>query len=81
MAVSSVGVRLADDFDALPLFAAPPINGPTQVRVCGRVCRQEGGRCEGLVVAVPGGGGGLLLRRWLVVDGGVVEDEALFVCL
>ena len=31
MAVSSVGVRLADDFDALPLFDAPPLNGPTQV--------------------------------------------------
>ena len=31
MAVSSVGVQLADDFDTLPLFASPPINGPTQV--------------------------------------------------
>ncbi|CAM9939967.1 unnamed protein product [Scytosiphon promiscuus] len=29
MSVASVGVRLSDDFENLPLFETPPLNGPT----------------------------------------------------
>ncbi|CAN0038346.1 unnamed protein product, partial [Ectocarpus sp. 4 AP-2014] len=29
MSVASVGVRISDDFDELPLFDTPPLNGPT----------------------------------------------------
>ncbi|CAM9980422.1 unnamed protein product, partial [Ectocarpus fasciculatus] len=29
MSVASVGVRISDDFDELPLFETPPLNGPT----------------------------------------------------
>lgn len=32
VSVSSVGVRVLDDFDVLPLFDAPPLDGPTTVR-------------------------------------------------
>ena len=32
MPIFSVGVRVLDDFDALPLFDAPPLDGPTTVR-------------------------------------------------
>ncbi len=31
MSVASVGVRLSDDFEKLPLFATPPLTGPTKV--------------------------------------------------
>lgn len=33
MSVASVGVRISDDFDELPLFETPPLNGPTAVSV------------------------------------------------
>lgn len=32
ISVSSMGVRVMDDFDMLPLFDAPPLDGPTTVR-------------------------------------------------
>ena len=35
MTASSVGVRLADDFEELPLFETPPLDGPTKVRIRG----------------------------------------------
>lgn len=33
MSVASVGVRLSNDFENLPLFETPPLNGPTEVRI------------------------------------------------
>lgn len=67
MAVASIGVRLSDDFEKLPLFETPPLDGPTNVRQSERerVCGCLSFPFEG--VWWSGGGGGGDARRLLAL--------------